>query len=316
MRGLSCFVVALVAVLGCKSNAAKEAAPAGSGSAALAPPVTPAVAPPITPPSGAAPRLEWKDADGELLLSISDGKTLTGPCGLTGTLTPTEVELAGKKEPWNLIVRDGRNFSVPKLDWVIEVAPNGEVTHKRGGGKTPLGVVTGATDDAALTWFAAFIVAAPMVQHTLALQAGATRLELGGAADLRSWAVTSGATRLATRQREDPAPLLVATDKPAWDPAKVIVTPDAAQGADKIYVVSVQRDDAAMKAAFSEDKLVVREKPDGSLLLENAKARPIALGKLEGRVACAAHDRGVAALVWAVLASPVGHAAVLGSTKQ
>lgn len=308
----------LAASVGCKSKVAKDQGPrsgsAGTGSAVAAPKT-------VTAPTGAAPKLEWKDADGELLLATSDGKTLTGPCGLTGSLTPTEVELAGKKEPWNVIVRDGRTFSFPTLDWVIEVAPNGEVTHKRGGGTTPLGTVTGADNDEALTWFAAFIVAAPMVQHELALQIGATKLSLGGAADLRSWSISTDATLVASQQREDPAPLLGAADKTAWDPTKVRVTPDAAQGSDKIYVVTVKRDDAAMKKAFPADRFIAREKADGTLTLEvdassHDRDKQIALGKLVGRVACTAHDRGVAALVWTALTFARAHAAVFGGPTK
>src|SRR6185436_17139773 len=132
---------------------------------------------------------------GEVLVA-SDGEKLTGACGLTGKITPTEVTLAGDTQPWGSLVRDGRKYSMPRLDWVVEVSTAGMVSHKVGGTETPLGTVTGITGDAELQWFGALVIAAPMVKHELALTSvdGAYKLSLAGAADLRAWEVKAATT--------------------------------------------------------------------------------------------------------------------------
>lgn len=282
---------------------------AGSGSSAPMP-----NAKPIDPPSGTAPKLAWKDPEGELLIATEDGKALTGPCGLTGTLTATEVSMGTQKpEPWNKVLRDGTKYSFPTLDWIIEVSPTGEVVLKQHGEKKPLGNVTGLDTDEAAVWFGAFVVAAPMVQHSIRWTSpdGKTTFELGGAADFRAWTITEGTTKIASRQRQDPAPIL-AGDKPAWDPTKVNIAIDGP----KKYLVHIRRDDDATKAAFSADDYVVTETDDGTLSMApagNVKSSPIKLGKLAGRATCRAHDQAVPALLWTLLGSKQGHAKVFGS---
>lgn len=269
---------------------------------------------PIEPPKGTAPKLAWKDPDGELLIATEDGKTLMGPCGMTGTLTATDVAMGKQKpEPWNKILRDGKKYSLPKLDWVIEVSPTGEIVLKHQGQKKPLGTVTGLDTDEAAAWFGAFVIAAPMVQHSIEWVApdGTSKLAIGGAADFRAWSITEGTTKLSTRQREDPAPLL-AGDKPAWNPMSIDVKIDGP----KQYMVTIKRDDDATKAAFGADTYTVTEGDDGTLTArakDDVKSPPIQLGKLVGRVACRAHDQALPALLWTLFASKSGHAKVFGS---
>ena len=129
---------------------------------------------PIDPPKGTAPKLVWKDLEGELLIATDDGKTLTGPCGMTGTLTATDVSMGTQKpEAWNKLLRDGKKYSLPKLDWIIEVSPTGDVVLKQHGDKKPLGNVTGLDTDEAAAWFGAFVVA----KHTHAMVIGAYRVQ-------------------------------------------------------------------------------------------------------------------------------------------
>ncbi len=306
----------LLALVACKDKEPKrevepqERTPgSGSGSGSAASNATP-----IDPPSGTAPKLVWKDQEGELLLATDDGKTLTGPCGMTGTLTPTEVSMGTQKpEAWNKILRDGKKYSLAKLDWVIEVEPSGEVVLKQHGDKKPLGTVTGLDTDEAAVWFGAFVAAAPMVQHSIAWTSpdGKATLDIGGAADFRAWTITEGTTKLASRQRQDPAPLL-GGDKPAWDPMKINVAIDGP----KKYIVAIKRDDDATKKAFAADTYTVTEADDGTLEAKptgDAKAKPIQLGKLTGRAACRAHDQAVPALLWTLFASSCGHAKVFGA---
>lgn len=297
--------------VGAGSGSATTPAGSGSGSAVSA-------AKPIDPPAGTAPKLAWKDPEGELLVATEDGKTLIGPCGLTGTLTATEVAMGTQKpEPWNKVLRDGRTYSMGTLDWKIEVSPSGEVVLKQHGDKKPLGTVTGLDTDEAAAWFGAFVVAAPMVQHTLQWTSpdGKATLAIGGAADFRAWTITEGTTKIASRERQDPAPLLApGPDKPAWDPLKINVAIDGV----KKYVVSVKRDDPATAKAFTSDLYTITEADDGALSMlpatGTAKAgSPIPLGKLTGRAACRAHDQALPALLWTLFASKSGHAKVFGT---
>jgi hypothetical protein len=308
-----------VGLAACKDkpkNELKPTPPAGSGSAGSGSVSGPPMpnAKPIDPPAGAAPKLEWKDPEGELLIATADGKTLTGPCGMTGTLTPTEVAMGTQKpEPWNKLLRDGRKYSLPKLDWIIEVLPSGEVLLKQHGDKKPLGNVTGLDTDEAAVWFGAFVIAAPMVQHAIEWTApdGKSKLTINGAADFRGWSISEGATKLASRQRQDTAPIL-AGDKPAWDPMKINVAIDGP----KKYIVAIKREDDATKAAFPADNFIVTEAEDGSLSMEpmgNVKSPPKKVGKLTGRAACRAHDQALPALLWTLFASKAGHAKVFGT---
>ncbi|CAN5916671.1 hypothetical protein BH11MYX2_BH11MYX2_39800 [soil metagenome] len=262
--------------------------------------------------SGPAPKLEWKDADGELLVA-SDGGTLKGPCGLVGTISATDVSM-GKvaAQKWNLIRQNGRTFTMDKLDWVIDIAASGGITFTRGGKKTPLGSVTGI-DDASLPWFAALIVAGPMVQHELTLQVGAEKLVLQGAADLKSWDIRDDkGTRLASRGREDPAPLLIG-DKPAWDPMKVKVT----QNGDG-WDIAVDRSDDSTTGSFDSAAFGATIK-DGAIHIVDRNAPkdsdkpthwnlPTSDMKLTGYTKCAAHDRAVTALLWAAFTTKGAHA--------
>lgn len=315
MRRMPLLLV-LVALGACKGKSEpkneldpKVASGSAPGSATPSPTGTP-----IEPPKGTAPKLVWKDPEGEVLIATEDGKTLTGPCGMTGTLTPTEVAMGKQKpEPWNKILRDGKKYSLPKLDWVIEVSPEGEVVLKHQGDKKPLGTVTGLDTDEAAAWFGAFVIAAPMVQHEIEWVSpdGKSKLAIGGAADFRAWSITEGTTKLSTRQREDPAPLL-AGDKPAWNPMSIDVKIDGP----KKYIVTVKRDDDATKAAFAADSYTVTEGDDGTLTMvptSDAKKKPIQLGKVVGRAACRAHDQAMPALLWTLFASKSGHAKVFGS---
>jgi hypothetical protein len=313
--------VGLVGLVACKDKPKNQPEPPktgsgssmGSGSDSVSGPPMPN-AKPIAPPTGTAPKLAWKDPEGELLVATEDGKTLTGPCGLTGTLTATEVTMGTQKpEAWNKLLRDGKKYSLPKLDWIIEVAPNGEVVLKQHGDKKPLGTVTGLDTDEAATWFGAFVVAAPMVQHVLEWTSpdGKSKLTINGAADFRGWSISEGTTKIASRQRLDMAPIL-AGDKPAWDPTKINVAIDGP----KKYIVAIKRDDDATKAAFTADNFVVTESDDGTLQMEpmgNVKSPPKKLGKLTGRAACRAHDQALPALLWTLFGSKAGHAKVFGA---
>lgn len=302
---------AALALVGCKSksNDANKTA-TGSGSA-TAKPAEPAA---VKPPTGPVPVMQWTDPEGDLLVASKADGTLEGPCGLTGTITPTDVQLgAGTKEPWSVIRRDGRTFSMAKLDWVIEVSPTGEVVHAQGGTKTPLGKVTGAESDEALQWFGGFVIAAPMIQHKLELESldGKTKLALSGAADLKSWEVRAGADRVAIRRRDDPKPVF--TNKPAFDPSKLEVT----MSSPGTYVVQVTRDDDATKAAFPGDKLAVVEDDKGTLSWQTAdggKLQPLA--KIMGRTKCRAHDQAVGALVWTYLGTDAGAAQLKTPDKK
>ncbi len=310
--------IGLVGLAACKGNDKPKnelpPAPTGSGAAGSGSVSGPPMpnAKPIDPPTGAAPTLEWKDLEGELLISTTDGRTLTGPCGMTGTLTPTEVSMGTQQpEPWNKLLRDGRKYSLPKLDWVIEVLDSGEVILKQHGEKKPLGTVTGLDTDAAAVWFGAFVIAAPMVQHAIEWTSpdGTSTLTINGAADFRGWSISEGTTKLASRQRQDAAPVL-AGDKPAWDPMKVNVAIDGP----KKYIVAVKREDDATKAAFPADTFIVTEADDGTLQIEpTEKGQPTKLGKLTGRAACRAHDQALPALLWTLFATKSGHAKVFGT---
>jgi hypothetical protein len=294
MIRLSLVCVALL--VACKAKDKPQphaAATTGSGSAAAKP------LEPQAPPTGPAPKLTWTDTDGELLVA-TDGETLTAACGLVGKVTPTEVSLAGDTQPWTTLLRDGRVYSMPRLDWTITVSDKGLVNHKVGGTETLLGTVTGITTDADLQWFGALVVAAPMVKHQLALTSpdGAYTLSLDGAADLRAWQIKQGTTPIAVRRRADPRPVF--TDKPAFATDKVTVSIEAPGK----YVVQVVRDDAATKAAFASDAYHLDEHADGTLWLDGGKA-PFA--KLVGRQHCRAHDQAVVALIWSYVASKSGH---------
>ncbi len=294
-----------LALLGCKDKdrnkaSGTPAAPAGSGSAPAA-----SAAKPVAPPAGSASALRWTDPEGELMLAMGDGNKLEGACGLTGTVTATEVELGGQKETWSRLLREGRKFSLPRLDWVIEVSPTGDVVHKRGGTETPLGKVTGVETEAGLAWFGALVVAAPMIQHrvTLTSMDGTNEVTLSGAADLRAWAVTDKAgARISTRNRDDAAPVLLAT-RPAHDPSKITVEPTEPG----MYRVSVA-DDPTTRAVLASPTYLVREMPDGQLtwVAEGTATKSVPFAKLGGRKACKAHDRAVPALVWSFLATETG----------
>lgn len=291
-----------LALVACKSQGnsqqQKATGSAGSGSAAQKP------VEPQKPPTGPTPKLTWTDTDGEVLVA-TDGESLTAACGLTGKVTPTEVTLGGDTQPWSNIVRDGRKYSLPRRDWVIEVSDKGLVNHKVGGTETLLGTVTG---DAELQWFGALVVAAAMVKHELALTSydGAFKLSLGGAADLRAWEVKNGTTPIAVRRRVDPRPVFA--DKPAFATDKVTVSIESPGH----YLVQVVRDDDATKAAFTSDTYRVNENATGELWIDatpqGAKPlKPKPFAKLVGRQKCHAHDQAVAALIWSFVVSNSGH---------
>jgi|GEM_PF-3909868 len=315
-------LVLVLVVVACKDKAPKrelepkvDTPAVGSGSDAGSSAPMPN-AKPIDPPKGTAPKLVWKDLEGELLIATDDGKTLTGPCGMTGTLTATDVSMGTQKpEAWNKLLRDGKKYSLPKLDWIIEVSPTGDVVLKQHGDKKPLGNVTGLDTDEAAAWFGAFVVAAPMVQHTIewTSQDGASKLTIGGAADFRAWTISEGQTKLSSRQRQDVAPLL-GGDKPAWDPMKINVAIDGP----KKYIVTIKRDDDATKAAFPYDQYDVTEADDGTLTMAvggsvKKAPPPTKIGKLTGRAVCRAHDQALPALLWTLFASKSGHAKVFGA---
>ncbi|MDX2093526.1 MAG: hypothetical protein SFX73_37120 [Kofleriaceae bacterium] len=302
MIRISLLCLALVACSSKSNNQkqGKNAGSTGSGSAAAKP------IEPQKPPTGPAPKITWTDTDGEVLVA-TDGETLTAACGLTGKVTPTEVTLAGDTQPWNNLLRDGRRYSLPRLDWTVEVSDKGMVTHKVGGTETHLGTVTGVTGDAELQWFGALVIAAPMVKHELALTSndGAFKLSLGGAADLRAWEVKNGNTPIAVRRRADPRPVFM--DKPAFATDKVTVSIESPGH----YLVQVVRDDAAVKAAFTSDTYRIEENAAGELSIDaaaqGAKPAPKPFAKLVGRQKCRAHDQAVAALIWAFVGSKSGH---------
>lgn len=292
--------IALVACLavaaGCKSKSSSKDQGAKTTEPAAKEPAKPAGTP---PPTGDVPVLRWTDSDGELLLASGEGNKLEGPCGLTGTISATEVELgAGSKQTWTVIERTGNKFSLPRLDWVIEVSPEGTVTHKRGGTETQLGTVKGIDgDDKKLAWFGALVIAAPLIQHKVGIESldGSTKLYVQGAADLRAWDVR-GATgeRIAHKLRDDPRPVFAT--KAAFDQAKVTVSRDAG----KTFVVDVVRDNDALKAAFRADRLTIVEQATGELAVQDdKKLTPIA--RLTSRAACRAHDHAVTALLWVYL---------------
>lgn len=296
-------LVAGIAVLaGCKSKPktsdnGSDLGATTTGSATPKEPVKPAGTP---PPTGDVPALRWTDSDGELLLATGQGNKLEGPCGLSGTISATEVELGlGGKQTWTVIERTGNKFSLPRLDWVIEVSPEGMVTHKRGGTETQLGVVKGIDgDDKKLAWFGALVIAAPLVQHKVGIESldGTTKLYVQGAADLRAWDVR-GATgeRIAHKLRDDPRPVFAT--KAAFNQGKVTVSRDAG----KTYVVDVKRDDDALKAAFGADRLTVVEQDTGELALQDDKKKLTPIARLTSRAACRAHDQAVNALLWVYL---------------
>jgi len=299
--------IALVACLavaaGCKGKSKAKGTDTGSGTKTTEPtkPVEPTKPTGTPPPTGDVPKLTWTDAEGELLLSTGEGNKLQGPCGLTGTINSTEVELgAGGKQTWTTIERTDRKFSLPRLDWVIEVAPDGTVTHKRGGTDTSLGRVEGIDSDAKLAWFGALVIAAPMVQHKVGIESldGASKLYVQGAADLRAWdARDATGGKLAHKLRDDPRPVFAS--KAAFDQGKLSVTRDAGN----TYVVDVKRDDDAMKAAFDADRYtIIEDVVAGTLALKDYNKKPSTpFAKLTSRAKCRAHDGAVTALIWSYL---------------
>ncbi|MDB4961880.1 MAG: hypothetical protein JWP01_1879 [Myxococcales bacterium] len=300
--------IALVACLAlltaCKSKTSKEGAASGTRTADTTK-ATPATPVPTPAPTGDVPKLRWTDTNGELLLASGDGTKLEGPCGLTGTITATEIELgAGTKQPWNIVQRKGGTFTLPRLDWEITVGPGGEVVHARGGTKTPLGTVTGADTDERLAWFGALVIAAPLIQHKVGIETldGATKLYVQGAADLRAWDAR-GATgeRIAAKLRDDPRPVFSA--KGAFDPNKVTVT--AAEPGK--HVLEIKRDDDATRAAFTADKLTISENDKGELAWHAAADKPgIPFARVTSRATCRAHDLAVTALLWTFLGTDAG----------
>lgn len=283
----NCLVVCLGLMTACKSKPTAEGAPA-RGSATSRPTV---IAAPAPPPTGPVPALRWTDPEGELVLASGAGDGLTSACGVTGTLTPTTVTVAGLTEPWSALQRTGRVFSLPKLDWTIEVSPAGAVTHKRGGTDTPLGTVTGLTGDAELAWFGGLIIGAALIQHKVALTLPTGRaLELAGAADLRAWEIKEAGQRIASKNRDDPAPVISAPG--ARDVSKLTVV-TTGPGTLEIRTVG---DPAA-------EVVKVSEAAGGALTRQVGAAPPTPLGTLRGRAACKAHDRAVAALLTAALAT-------------
>ena len=281
----NCLVVCLGLVTACKSKPTTEGA-AARGSATTAPAV------PATPPTGPVPALRWTDPEGELVLASGTGDALTSACGVTGTLTPTTVTVAGLTEPWAALQRTGRVFSLPKLDWTIEVSATGAVTHKRGGTDTPLGTVTGLTGDAELAWFGGLLIGAALIQHKVALTLPTGRvLELAGAADLRAWEIKEAGQRIASKNRDDPAPVITAPG--AGDASKLTVV---TTGPGAFEIRRPVGDDAA-------EPMRVTEAEGGALTRQVGTAPPSPLGTLRGRAACKAHDRAVAALLSVALAT-------------
>ncbi|MBA3453224.1 MAG: hypothetical protein H0T42_09045 [Deltaproteobacteria bacterium] len=293
---LACLAVAS----GCKSKTKAPDQGPTANEPAKPKPVEPAKPAGTPPPTGEVPVLRWTDSDGELLLASGVGNKLEGPCGLSGTISTTEVELgSGTKQTWTQIERTGNKFSLPRLDWVIEVSPEGTVTHKRGGTETQLGVVKGIDgDDKKLAWFGALVIAAPLIQHKVGIESldGKAKLYVQGAADLRAWDVRSETgERIAHKLRDDPRPVF-ATKAP-FDQSKVTVSRDAG----KTYFVDVQRDDDALKAAFTGDRSTVIEQDGGVLALQDDKKKLKPFARLTGRAACRAHDHAVTALLWVYL---------------
>ncbi len=293
-----CASLALVA--GCKSKPKTTDHGPGAKTAELAKPAEPAKPTGTPPPTGDVPALRWTDADGELLLATGQGNKLEGPCGLSGTISATEVELGtGGKQAWTVIERSGNKFSLPRLDWVIEVSPEGMVSHKRGGTETQLGVVKGIDgDDTKLAWFGALVIAAPLIQHKVGIESldGKAKMYVQGAADLRAWDVR-GETgeRIAHKLRDDPRPVFAT--KAAFDQSKVTVSRDAG----KTFFVDVKRDDDALKAAFSADRVTIVEQDTGELAVQDDKKKQTPFAKLTSRAACRAHDQAVTALLWTYL---------------
>ena len=302
------FLACLVLAAGCKSKS-KASSDQGAKTTEPTKPKEPEKPKGTPPPTGDIPALRWSDSDGELLLATGQGNKLEGPCGLTGTISSTEVELgAGTKQTWTIIERNGNKFSLPKLDWVIEVSPEGTVTHKRGGTDTQLGVVKGIDgDEKKLAWFGALVIAAPLIQHKVGIESldGSTKLYVQGAADLRAWDARSATgDRIAHKLRDDPRPVFAA--KAAFDQSKVTVTRDAGN----TYVVDVKRDDDALKAAFDADRYIVVEDAKGELALKDHHKKPLTpFARLTSRAACRAHDHAVTALVWVYLGTD-------GTTKR
>jgi len=304
---VACLVVVPAIAAGCKSKS--KSPDQGAKTTEPAKPKEPPKPAGTPPPTGDVPKLRWTDAEGELLLATGEGSKLEGPCGLTGTISAKEVELgAGTKQEWTVIERTGNKFSLPKLDWVIEVSPEGMVTHKRGGAETPLGRVEGiGSDDTKLAWFGALVIAAPLIQHKVGIESldGSTKLYVQGAADLRAWDARSATgDRIAHKLRDDPRPVFAA--KAAFDQSKVTVTRDAGN----TYVVDVKRDDDALKAAFDADRYIVVEDAKGELALKDHHKKPLTpFARLTSRAACRAHDHAVTALVWVYLGTD-------GTTKR
>ena len=293
-------VASLTLVAGCKSKPKSTDQGPGAKPTEPAKPTESAKPAGTPPPTGDVPALRWTDADGELLLATGQGNKLEGPCGLSGTISATEVELgAGGKQTWTVIERSGNKFSLPRLDWVIEVSPEGMVSHKRGGTETQLGVVKGIDgDDKKLAWFGALVIAAPLIQHKVGIESldGKVKLYVQGAADLRAWDVR-GETgeRIAHKLRDDPRPVFAT--KAAFDQSKVTVSRDAG----KTFFVDVKRDDDALKAAFSADRVTIVEQDTGELAVQDDKKKLTPFAKLTSRAACRAHDQAVNALLWTYL---------------
>jgi len=278
----NCLVVCLGLVTACKSKPTPEGAARGSATSPTAGTTAPA-----TPPTGPVPALRWTDPEGELVLATGAGDALTSACGVTGTLTPTTVTVAGLTEPWAALRRTGRVFSLPKLDWTIEVSPTGAVTHKRGGTETPLGTVSGLTGDAELAWFGGLIIGAALIQHKVALTLPTGRaLEVAGAADLRAWEIKEAGQRIASKNRDDPAP---------------VITAPGARDVRTLTVVSTGP--GALEIRDGAEVATVIEAAGGALTRQVGTAPPTPLGTLRGRAACKAHDRAVAALLTVALAT-------------
>ncbi len=277
-------VLSMALVTACKAKATPEGGPPAGG-----PPPATSAAP--APPPGPAPTLRWTDPEGELVLATGPGDTLTSACGVTGALTPTTVTIASLTESWTPLRRAGRVFSLPKLDWQIEVDAAGAVTHERGGTDTPLGTVTGLTGDAELAWFGGLIIGAALIQHRVTLTTAAGRtLELSGAADLRAWEIKEAAKRIASKNRDDLAPVFTAPVAPDVSKLGVVAT---GPGAFEVRTL----DDAAAAV------VTVTEAAGGTLTRQVGTAAPTPLGTLRGRAACKAHDRAVAALLTVALAT-------------
>ena len=264
----------------------------GSGSATVLAPIK-------TPP------LRWTTPAGDQLLALSADGKIDGPCGPVGMVTATDVLVGGQTFVWTGVDRKGRTYKIAPLPWTIEIADSGDLALTQAGKPaTPLGKVTGTETEDGAKWFAALVIAAPTLQIKLAFTSAdvSANLALMGSADLDAWTIQLGGQQLARKERDKPRGALLPTEiADGVDPQAITVA--SAAGGFEITLAKASK-------AYGATSYVVTENDDGALVWKpTGGTATYPLGNLTGRARCKLHDRAVAALLEAYLASKAGVAA-------